>query len=48
MYSYLAIFLMFGDFFFLLKSIEFVSQIFKKNSQQCKISDQKEMAASYA
>jgi hypothetical protein len=48
MYSYLAIFLIFGDFFFLLKTIEFVSQLFFKNSQECKISDQKEMAASYA
>jgi hypothetical protein len=46
--SYLAIFLIFGGFIFLLKTIEFVSQKFKKNSQQCKISDQKEMAASYA
>jgi hypothetical protein len=47
MYSCLANFLIFGDFFFLLKTIEFVSQKLKKNSQQCKISDQKEMAASY-
>jgi len=48
MYNYLAIFLIFGDCFYLLKAIEFVSQKFKKNSKQCKISDQKEMAASFA